>query len=90
MSEAQNIIQRMNELTQFVSQSNDIIKGGQMVDLTGLDDEVASLCDRTVALHPQEAMQVQPVMAELISKLEELGRTLQQFQNNLGSQGSQQ
>ncbi|MEM6781597.1 MAG: hypothetical protein AAF569_07015 [Pseudomonadota bacterium] len=86
----QDIKTRMQELTSFVVQANDTINAGQMVDLQGLDDEVASLCDRTLALPPQQAADIQPLMAEMISKLEELGRSLETFQQNLRDQDSEQ
>ena len=80
MSEAEDIKNRMEQLTQFIIEVNEKIKGGDMVDLTGLDDEVASLCDRSVALPPQLAIQMQPLMSEMIAKLEDLSVTLEDFQ----------
>ena len=77
---------RMIELTDFIQQADDTINGGQMVDLQGLDDEVASLCDRALALPPQEATQIQPLMADMITRLEALGASLQRFQDNLRSE----
>lgn len=87
---AQDIKTRMQELTSFVIQANDSIQAGQMVDLQGLDDEVASLCDRTLALSPEKAADIQPLMAEMISSLEELGRSLEVFQQNLRDQNNGQ
>lgn len=86
----EDIKTRMQELTSFVIDANNSINGGQMVDLQGLDDEVASLCDRTLALPPQRAAEVQPLMAEMISQLEELGRSLEIFQENLRDQNNGQ
>lgn len=74
---------RMEELTSFVIESNNSIQEGQMVDLQGLDDEVASLCDRTLALPANQAAEIQPLMSEMISRLEELGRSLEILQENL-------
>ncbi len=91
MSDAvQDIKTRMQELTSFVIQANNTINAGQMVDLQGLDDEVASLCDRTLALPPEQAAQIQPLMAEMISNLEELGRTLEMYQEKLRDQNDGQ
>ena len=86
MSEKDDIQNRMLEISAFIDDANGHITKGEMVDLTGLDDEVASLCDRTVALPPQDAVTIQPLMAEMISKLEVLSQSLQDFQNKLKDQ----
>ena len=88
MTTVDEIKTRMQELIEFISQANETIQGGEMVDLMGLDDEVASLCDRTLALPPEHAVIVQPLMAEMISKLESLGETLKDFQDNIGKSSS--
>lgn len=90
MSDKEDIKSRMQELSAFIDEANTQVSGGQMVDLQGLDDEVASLCERTLALPPQDAVEVQPLMADMITKLEDLGRSLQIFQDKLEQQKSEQ
>ena len=87
MSNREQIETRMRDLTNFITQASDAVRAGQMVKLTHLDDEVASLCDQSVALPPQEAAQIQPVMAEMIGSLEELARALKEYQENKRSGG---
>lgn len=72
---------RMRDLTVFISQSAQQVRGGKMVSLHHLDDEVASLCDAALALPPAEAGQVQPVMAEMIGQLEDLANALKEYRD---------
>jgi hypothetical protein len=85
MSKAQNIIIRLTELSSFIDEAQTKLDNGEIVNLTHLDDEVSTLCEETLSLPPQEAVQVQAVMAEMISKLEKLSVALQEFQDNLKS-----
>lgn len=85
MSNAQQITARLNELSDFIDEAQAKLNDGEVVNLTHLDDEVATLCEQALALPPQEAAQVQPVMGDMISKLEQLGASLKEFQDNLKS-----
>lgn len=71
---------RMRDITAFIEQSADSVRAGRMVTLHHLDDEVAALCDAAITLPPADAKTVQPLMATMIGKLEELSSALQDFQ----------
>ena len=71
---------RLTELTAFIIECTEKVESGEMVDLSGLDDEIASLCERTVALPPPEATTLQPLMGDMIAHLEKLGVALKNFQ----------
>ena len=88
MSEAEKeqIETRLTEITAFIIESTEKVEGGEMVDLSGLDDEIASLCERTVALPPEMAQAVQPTMAEMIAQLEKLGAALKNYQDGQSPQ----
>lgn len=81
MSDVQDISIRMQDLIHFIEDASESVRSGVMTDLQGLDEEVASLCDRTISLPPEQALEVQPLMAEMISRLEDLGRALKEFQD---------
>lgn len=83
MSSVEQISNRLQELVSFIENAQEQLSGGQVVNLSHLDDEVAEICEHTLQLKPEEAAQIQPVMADMITKLEELGIALQQFQANL-------
>lgn len=80
MSNADDITQRLQELTTFIEEAHKQLKEGEVVNLSLLDDEVGELCDQTLQLKPQEAVKVQPVMADMINKLEKLGVALKDYQ----------
>ena len=83
MGNAEQITIRLQEMTSFIETAQAKLQKGEVVNLSHLDNEVAQLCDQTLKLPPQEASQVQPAMADMISKLEALGLALQEFQSNL-------
>ena len=60
-----------------------VVRGGDMVDLSGLDRDVATICNKAVALPPDQAREVQPLMAELIGSLEQLSAALVAYKEDL-------
>lgn len=74
---------RMEKLAAFIQDTEDTVRGGTMVDLTGLDREVALICNRAVALPPAQARDIQPLMAELIGNLERLSTALRDYKEGL-------
>lgn len=80
MSNADEIAQRLQELSEFIENAHQQLKDGEVVNLSHLDDEVGELCDQTLRLPPKEATKVQPVMADMINKLEKLSVALKDFQ----------
>jgi hypothetical protein len=86
MSKSEEIIAKLNGLTQFIEEALTKLQNGEVVDLSHLDAKVAQLCEETLKLPPEEAVKVQPVMGDMISKLETLGLALQDFQKSLKDQ----
>jgi urease accessory protein UreF len=86
MSNPQKISQRLQELSDFIESAHTSLGEGEVVNLSHLDGEIEQLCNAALRLPPADAKEVQPVMADMISKLEALGLALQEFQNGLKSQ----
>lgn len=78
---SEEIQKRLRELNDFILESARTVQNGEMVCLGDLDGEVASICDSLVTLPPEEAAQIQPLMAEMIGNLERLGEALQNYEN---------
>lgn len=85
MSKADQIVDRLTQLTTFIETANMQLAKGEVVNLSHLDSEVDDLCNQTTSLPPTDIVKVQPVMANMISKLEELGLALKDFQAELKS-----
>ncbi|HPD82386.1 MAG: hypothetical protein R3D88_02295 [Alphaproteobacteria bacterium] len=83
MSKADAIVTKLEDLTRFIEEAQDKLREGEVLNLSHLDEEVARLCEETLTLPPQDAARVQPIMGTMISKLEELGMALKDFQTNL-------
>lgn len=86
MSKSEDIISKLKALTQFIEGAQAKLQNGEVIDLSHLDAEVAQLCEETLKLPPEEAVKVQPVMGDMISKLETLSLALQDFQKSLKEQ----
>ena len=74
---------RMEKLSAFIQESEDKVRSGTMVDLSGLDREVALICTKSVALPPEQARDIQPLMAEMIGNLERLSTALKDYKEDL-------
>ncbi|MCB1530655.1 MAG: hypothetical protein H6853_05340 [Rhodospirillales bacterium] len=83
---SEDIQKRLSELNAFILDSTRTVQNGEMVDLGDLDGEVASICDSIVTLPPEEALQIQPLMAEMIGHLEKLGEALHTYENERHSE----
>lgn len=90
MSDANKIAARLQELTSFIEDARNKLSNGEIIKIAHLDGEIAQICNQTLSLPPKEAVQVQPIMANMISRLEELGLALKDFQNNLKSKNGLQ
>lgn len=83
MMKAEDILAKIEKLKDYIRGAEDTIRGGKMVDLTGLDRDVTFICTNALYLKPEEALALQPHMADLIGDLEALTRSLNDFRDNL-------
>lgn len=83
MSTTDQITERLRELIVYISDSEIAVRDGNIVDLQTLDETVARLCEDIVALPPDQARGIHPLMAEMISSLESLSRALKDLQDDL-------
>ena len=88
MSKADEIMTKLQDLTHFIEDAQNKLRDGEVLNLSHLDAEVAQLCEETLTLPPQDALKIQPIMGTIISKLEELGVALKDFQTNLQNKGA--
>jgi len=79
-----DIRREMDTLTAFINDCVQSVEDGRIVDLKGLDDQVAALCDSALGLPPQDAAQIQSPMAAMISKVEALEQALRAFRDRAG------
>ena len=88
MSSAEQIKQQLEEITSFIEEAQKKLQEGEVINLSHLDHDVEKLCQATLQLPPNDAVTVQPIMGSMISKLEELGLALKDFQTNLKDQNN--
>lgn len=82
MRTAEDIIEDMKKLMNYVEESQKTIEDGEMVDLQGLDKDVEALCKEALQLKPEQEQDVQLVMREMITKLEALAQSIETFKNS--------
>lgn len=54
-------------------------RGDDMEDMSGLEDDIADLCDAIEKAPPRVARDLEPRLAEVIGGLEELARVLEEI-----------
>ncbi len=74
---------RMEDLKRVIQAADHDVRTGKRVDLSGLDSKVALICTKAIALPPSDAMEIQPLMADLIGELEHLTQSLQDYRDTL-------
>jgi len=72
--------QRLQELVSFVDDSLAKLQGNEMPDMADLDVKVSGLCQDIETADSETAQQLQPLMSEMIGKLDELAQALSEFQ----------
>lgn len=75
---------KMEKINRFILDSETAVRDGNMVDLAGLDKDVADICSQSVALPPEQGRDIQPLMADMIGNLERLSEALKDFKSGLG------
>ncbi len=83
MTNATTIKNKLGELTDFITEATTRLEDGEVINLSHLDDEVDTICNAAMSLPPAEAAKVQEPMSVMISKLEQLGLALKDFQSHL-------
>lgn len=84
---AQSSLQtRLNDLITFIQGAIDTAHSGKNPNLGDMDMRVAQLCSDIQRAQPSEAKPLQPLMARMISALDELEQLVKDLRNNV--QGS--
>ncbi len=82
-SDIESYEERFHELTVFVEEALVRVRSDEMPDLSRLDGRVAGLCADIETAEPQVQSYVQPLMATMIGKLDELATALNDYQRKL-------
>ena len=83
MNTLNDIRAKMEKINNFIIESEITILGGTMVDLSGLDKDVTVICQKALTLPPEEAREIQPLMAAMIGNLEKVSIALNNFKEDL-------
>lgn len=75
--------EELRNLIAFVEESLGKVQGGEMPDLGDLDGKVSTLCQNIETAENEIAQQLQPLMGEMIGKLDELAQALSEYQSKM-------
>ncbi len=75
------ITAKLEEIIQTVNAAQADVSAGIVKNLSHMDKDVAKICEEIVKLPQEEAAQVQPIMADMITRLEALAQSLQNFKS---------
>lgn len=67
---------QFEKMIAFVQDADRRVAAGEVVTLTTLDRDVARFCDMLDRADPEVSRDIAPLMAEMVSALEDLARTL--------------
>ena len=76
------LIQKIQDLTNALNDMDNRIRSGEELDLDGLDDRVELLCAQIEAAPAEISKAAEGAMAEMITALEKLAETLKQRTEN--------
>lgn len=76
MSDIEKLQARFTHLINFIEQATTETADGSDADLSDLEGQVTQLCTEVKESEPDVAKNMQPLMASLISKLDELEQAL--------------
>jgi len=78
---------RFKALAAFITQTQNNVEAGTLGDLSQLDKEVMSLCKDVEAVGGQTAKDAQPMIADMIARLDGLSAALNAYKANKEQQG---
>ncbi|MBI3452164.1 MAG: hypothetical protein HY057_04900 [Rhodospirillales bacterium] len=79
------ILTEIDAVTATVIAARRWIDGGNMLDLSGLDNRVDALCRATAILTPPEGKAFMPALGDLAQALDDLAASLQNASSGKGS-----
>ena len=78
--------QLLAKIGRYVEQCYWDLDAGKQVDLSGMDEEVGVLCEQVALLPVEEAERLQPKMQELMARLTDLGKKLEETRREVQRQ----
>lgn len=77
----EDLQKRFQSIIAVIDEAESKVHEGMIVDLSGLDKDAAGLCAAIEDASPSDAKALQPYIAEMITKLEGLEKTLNAFRD---------
>ncbi len=86
MTKANDLSAQLIEMSNKIDTAQEELRQGKVANLSNMDAQIAALCDEIIQLPPAEAAEIQPIMGQMIGKLEAYGLALKDFKNSFQTQ----
>lgn len=73
------------DILDYVEKANAMVAAREPLLLAGLDDCVAALCERIMALTPEEARTYMPDLEALMARIDDLQKNMQKLQSDVAT-----
>lgn len=77
MNDAPDYLAEIEALTQLVESGHELVKEGNQIDLTNLEEPIADLCRRLAEAPPDNAEEITVAIQNLVGRLGALSDALQ-------------
>jgi len=78
MADKAELQERIETMIDFVVEAEQKAQNDEIADLKTLDGDITDLCNDVTSAEPETAKELQPVMATLISRLDDLATGLKE------------
>lgn len=68
--------QLFTDISQFVVESRELLKSGAMMELAGLDQRIAALCEQVLKLSQEDRLHYADKLQKLLAELKALGEEM--------------
>ena len=79
MNNARTITERLQDLIRFIDESHISMDNGSVPPIKNIEAQVVQICVEAEKSPPEIAKQAQPLIAQMITRLDELAVKLQSF-----------
>lgn len=79
MNNAKSITERLHDLIRFIDEAHISVDNGSVPPIKTIEQRVVQICVEAEKSPPDIARQAQPLIAQMITKLDELAVKLQSF-----------
>lgn len=75
-----------NKVSQFVTESRELVKSGAMMEIQGLEDRIESLCQMVLGLSQEDRLRYADKLQHLLTDIGKLGEEMMVLRDAIGNE----